>query len=176
LTPAIARELCGLQVFGRSLLAASVGGDAFDFIPYPDSQIGLSIADAKGKGLPAAPLAVAHRAMLHSLVGVEFRLRATFSPISDLLARSLPAGNAITTFYGIVDIPEGRVRGRRPRGVAAQSLRARAVCLLRLTETHVTLANSRLALEQFEEWKQIRPPLADVYLDRFRHRHGCPFV
>jgi serine phosphatase RsbU (regulator of sigma subunit) len=109
MTPAVAPALSGLQVFGRSLLAESVGGDAFDFVSYPDSQIGLSIADAKGKGLPAALLAVAHRAMLHSLVGVELRLRATFSRISDLLARSLPAGNFVTTFYGILDIPERRM-------------------------------------------------------------------
>ena len=96
-------------MFGRSRTAESVGGDAFDFIPYPENQFGLSIADAKGKGLPAALLAVAHRAMLHALVSVELRLRATFGRISDILARSLPSGNFITAFYGIVDITERRM-------------------------------------------------------------------
>src|ERR1035437_10451742 len=100
LTPTTAPTLPGLQVFGRSRTAESVGGDAFDFIPYPENQFGLSIADAKGKGLPAALLAVAHRAMLHALVSVELRLRATFGRISDILARSLPSGNFITAFYG----------------------------------------------------------------------------
>jgi serine phosphatase RsbU (regulator of sigma subunit) len=38
----------------------SVGGDAFGFISYPDAQLGLSISDAKGRGLPAALLALAH--------------------------------------------------------------------------------------------------------------------
>jgi serine phosphatase RsbU (regulator of sigma subunit) len=106
LTPAAAPALPGIQVFGRSVTAESVGGDAYDFIPYPEHQFGLSIADAKGKGLPAALLAVAHRAMLHALVSVELRLRATFGRISDVLARSLPAGNFVTAFYGIVDITE----------------------------------------------------------------------
>jgi phosphoserine phosphatase RsbU/P len=109
LTPTTAPTLPGLQVFGRSRTAESVGGDAFDFIPYPENQFGLSIADAKGKGLPAALLAVAHRAMLHALVSVELRLRATFGRISDILARSLPSGNFITAFYGIVDITERRM-------------------------------------------------------------------
>ena len=109
LTPAAAPALPGVQVFGRSLTAESVGGDAYDFIPYPENQFGLSIADAKGKGLSAALLAVAHRAMLHALVSVELRLRATFSRISDMLARSLPAGNFVTAFYGIVDITERRM-------------------------------------------------------------------
>jgi phosphoserine phosphatase RsbU/P len=109
LTPAAAPALLGVQIVGRSLTAESVGGDAYDFIPYPEHQVGLSIADAKGKGLPAALLAVAHRAMLHALVSMELRLRATFGRMSDMLARSLPAGNFVTAFYGIVDITERRM-------------------------------------------------------------------
>ena len=109
LTPTAAPALLGVQIVGRSLTAQSVGGDAYDFIPYPELQVGLSIADAKGKGLPAALLAVAHRAMLHALVSMELRLRATFGRMSDMLARSLPAGNFVTAFYGIVDITERRM-------------------------------------------------------------------
>ena len=109
LTPKDVPPVPGFQVFGRSLTAESVGGDSFDFIAYPECQCGVSIADAKGKGLPAALLAVAHRAMLHALVSVELRLRATFTRINDLLARSLPPGNFITNFYGIVDITERRM-------------------------------------------------------------------
>lgn len=109
LTPVAVPALLGVQIVGRSLTAESVGGDAYDFIPYPEHQVGLSIADAKGKGLPAALLAVAHRAMLHALVSMELRLRATFGRMSDLLARSLPAGNFVTAFYGIVDITERRM-------------------------------------------------------------------
>jgi len=78
-------------------------------VPYPESQLGVSIADAKGKGLPGALLAVAHHAMLHALVSMELRLRATFTRISDLLARSVPSGNFVTTFYGIVDVTERRM-------------------------------------------------------------------
>jgi len=109
LTPSKSPELPGLQVAGQSLTAESVGGDAFDFLAYPDCQLGLSISDAKGKGLPAALLAFAHQSMLHALVSVELRLRATFSRISDLLARSVPSGNFVTTFYGIVDVQERRM-------------------------------------------------------------------
>jgi serine phosphatase RsbU (regulator of sigma subunit) len=109
LTPSAPPPFPGLQVAGRSLTAESVGGDAFDFIPYPDAQLGVSISDATGKGLPAALLALAHQAMLHALVSVELRLRATFTRISDLLAQSVPSGNFITTFYGILDVAERRM-------------------------------------------------------------------
>jgi sigma-B regulation protein RsbU (phosphoserine phosphatase) len=109
LTPANAPRLQGLEVAGRSLTAESVGGDAFDFISYPDAQLGLSISDAKGKGMPAALVALAHQAMLHALVSVELRLRATFARINHLLGRSMPPGHFITTFYGIVDVSERRM-------------------------------------------------------------------
>lgn len=109
LSPESAPMFTGMDVFGRSVAAEIVGGDAFDFIPYPESQVGISISDAKGKGLPGALLAVAHRAMLHALASMELRLRSTYARISDLLARSLPEGNFITAFYGIIDVTERRM-------------------------------------------------------------------
>lgn len=109
LTPSEPPQPPGLEIAGRSLTAESVGGDAFDFLPYPDAQLGISISDASGKGLPASLLAVAHQAMLHALVTVELRLRTTFLRISDLLARSVPASRFVTTFYGIVDTTERRL-------------------------------------------------------------------
>lgn len=108
LTPPVPR-LAGLELYGRSLVAQSVGGDAFDFIDYPDGQLGLSIADPRGKGLPAALLAVAYRSMLRALVAVDLRLRATFARMSQMLERSMPAGTFITAFYGVVDVGERRM-------------------------------------------------------------------
>ncbi len=109
LTPSAPASLPNLDIFGESRTAESLGGDAFDFIPYPDSQLGISISDATGHGLPAALVAVGHQAMLRALVTVELRLRATFSRISEVLARSVPAGRFVTTFYGVLDIPERRM-------------------------------------------------------------------
>lgn len=109
LTPSELPRLPGLQIAGRSLTAESVGGDAFDFIPYPDAQLGVSISDASGKGMPASLLAFAHQAMLHALVSVELRLRSTFSRMSDLLAQAVPADKFVTTFYGIIDSAERRM-------------------------------------------------------------------
>src|SRR5260221_6855725 len=47
--------------------------------------------------------------MLHALVSVELRLRATFTRISELLERTVPSGNFVTTFYGIIDVAERRM-------------------------------------------------------------------
>jgi sigma-B regulation protein RsbU (phosphoserine phosphatase) len=106
LAPEVAPVVAGLDVAGRSYTADFVGGDAFDFIPYEELQLGLSISDAKGKGIPGALLAVAHRAMLHALVGVDLRLRGAFGRMSDLLAQSSPPVNFVTSVYAIVDVAE----------------------------------------------------------------------
>jgi sigma-B regulation protein RsbU (phosphoserine phosphatase) len=109
LTPAAPPAMPGMEIAGRSLTAESVGGDAFDFIEYPDGQLGVSISDATGKGLPAALVALAHQAMLQALVSVDLRLPATFARISDLLARSIPSSQFVTTFYGILDVSARRM-------------------------------------------------------------------
>jgi sigma-B regulation protein RsbU (phosphoserine phosphatase) len=49
LTPSTVPEFQELQVAGKSLTAESVGGDAFDFISYPDAQLGLSIFGCQGE-------------------------------------------------------------------------------------------------------------------------------
>lgn len=109
LLPSTAPVLRGMDVFGRSVTAETVGGDAFDFVPYPDAQVGVSVSDAKGKGLPGALLAVAHRAMVHAFVNADLRLRSAFGRVSQLIERSLPSGSFVTTFYGLIDLTERRM-------------------------------------------------------------------
>ncbi len=106
LTPSAAPIVSNLDMFGESLTAESVGGDAFDFVQYADGQIGVSISDAMGKGLPAALVAVAHQAMLNAFVSVDLRPRAMFARISELLGRTLASGRFVTAFYGVLDPAE----------------------------------------------------------------------
>jgi phosphoserine phosphatase RsbU/P len=106
LAPEVAPVIAGLDVAGRLRTADVVGGDAFDFIPYEEAQLGICISDAKGKGIPGALLAVAHRAMLHALVGVDLRLRGAFRRMSDLVAQSAPPVNFVTSVYAIVDVAD----------------------------------------------------------------------
>jgi hypothetical protein len=42
---------------GRCRQMRAVGGDCFHFVPLPGRRIGLAVADASGKGLPAALIA-----------------------------------------------------------------------------------------------------------------------
>ena len=81
-----------------------LGGDSYGFIPLPDGRLALFVADACGKGLPAA-LAVA---------GVQSSLRTAVAfagddPVTvvDAVNREVHAcsetGHYATLFFGIVD-------------------------------------------------------------------------
>ncbi|NLI75526.1 MAG: PP2C family protein-serine/threonine phosphatase [Candidatus Riflebacteria bacterium] len=47
-------------------MANEVGGDYFEFFPFPDGRLGVLIADVSGKNVPAALLTMALKAALHS--------------------------------------------------------------------------------------------------------------
>jgi sigma-B regulation protein RsbU (phosphoserine phosphatase) len=51
----------GFVISGRSVAARAVGGDWYDFIPFPDGRWGLVLADVSGKGTAAALLMSATR-------------------------------------------------------------------------------------------------------------------
>lgn len=54
LLPARLPEIRGLDLAAFSAPAREVGGDFYDFIPVDDEHLGLTIADASGKGVPGA--------------------------------------------------------------------------------------------------------------------------
>ena len=109
LAPATMPQMPGIDVHGRSSAAGSVGGDAFDLLEYADGQLGVSIADPRGKGMPAALLAVAYRSTLRAFVSTDLRLQSMFSRMSQLIEQSMPAGAFITAFYGILEVHERRM-------------------------------------------------------------------
>lgn len=82
----------------------ALGGDCFDFLPLPGRRVALTVADASGKGLPAA-LVIAN-------VQSSLRTAALFAPgdaaavvtaVNRQLHSSLPADRFATLFYGVFD-------------------------------------------------------------------------
>jgi len=63
-------DLPGIEVraiYQAAEVGINVGGDWYDFIPFPDGRWGLVLADVSGKGTAAALLMSATRGMLRSL-------------------------------------------------------------------------------------------------------------
>jgi len=82
----------------------ALGGDCFHFVPLPGRRVGIAIADASGKGLPAA-LIVAN-------VQSSLRTAALFAPedpaavisaVNRQLHASSPVDRYATLLYGVFD-------------------------------------------------------------------------
>src|SRR5580658_3876319 len=97
----------GFVISGLSVPAGAVGGDWYDFIPFPDGRWGLVLADVSGKGTAAALLMSATRGMLRSLAEACSGPGEVLTKLNRLMVEDFPAGKFVTLVYGVLD-PETR--------------------------------------------------------------------
>lgn len=83
--------------------AEEVSGDYYDWVRIFDDQIGIVVADAVGKGIPAALLMAFLRASLRSGIQIGYAPHIAFSKVSNLLRDSIDDNQFITAIYGILD-------------------------------------------------------------------------
>jgi phosphoserine phosphatase RsbU/P len=84
--------------------AEEVSGDYYDWVKVFDDQIGIVVADAVGKGIPAALLMAFLRASLRSAVQVGYASHIALSKVSNLLWDSVEDHQFITAIYGNLDV------------------------------------------------------------------------
>ncbi len=92
LLPKASPYIPGFAISGLSIPARAVGGDWYDFIPFPDGRWGLVLADVSGKGTAAALLMSATRGMLRSLAEACCTPAEVLTKLNSLLVRRLPGG------------------------------------------------------------------------------------
>jgi phosphoserine phosphatase RsbU/P len=92
----------GFVISGLSVPAGAVGGDWYDFIPFPDGRWGLVLADVSGKGTAAALLMSATRGMLRSLATCCCP-GEVLTRLNGLLVEDFPAGKFVTLVYAVLD-------------------------------------------------------------------------
>ena len=80
-----------------------VSGDYYDWVKIFEDQIGIVVADAVGKGIPAALLMAFLRASLRAGIQVGYAPHIAFSKVSNLLRDSIDDNQFITAIYGILD-------------------------------------------------------------------------
>ncbi len=73
------------DVYGDQVPSREVGGDYYDAVLTPDGRLWLIVADVCGKGVPAALLASAVHAAVHTLVGVCPSPAVLLNRMNDLL-------------------------------------------------------------------------------------------
>jgi len=93
----------GYDISGVNIPSGEVGGDYYDFIRIVDNQIGISIADVSGKGIPAALIMASFRASLIAEIRNNYAIRTICKKVNALLYESLERENYVTAFYGVLD-------------------------------------------------------------------------
>ncbi len=103
LLPKASPYMPGFAVSGFSIPAQAVGGDWYDFIPFPDGRWGLVLADVSGKGMAAALLMSATRGILRSLAEAYCTPSEVLTKLNGLLVADFPAGRFVTLVYAVLD-------------------------------------------------------------------------
>ena len=103
LLPKSSPYIPGFVISGLSVPAGAVGGDWYDFIPFPDGSWGLVLADVSGKGTAAALLMSATRGMLRSLAEACCTPGEVLTKLNGLLVEDFPAGKFVTLVYALLD-------------------------------------------------------------------------
>ena len=89
------------DIHGESRPAEVVGGDFFDYIDLPGSNLGIAIGDASGHGLPAALLA--RDAVTGLRMGVEYGagIVPNLERLNRVIHHAELSSNFISLFYGV---------------------------------------------------------------------------
>jgi sigma-B regulation protein RsbU (phosphoserine phosphatase) len=103
LLPKSSPYIAGFAISGLSVPARAVGGDWYDFIPFPDGRWGIVLADVSGKGTAAALLMSATRGMLRSLAEACCSPGEVLTRLNNLLVDDFPAGKFVTLVYAVLD-------------------------------------------------------------------------
>lgn len=103
LLPKSSPYIPGFAVSGLSVPVRAVGGDWYDFIPFPDGRWGLVLADVSGKGTAAALLMSATRGVLRSLAEACCSPGEVLTRLNQLLVDDFPAGKFVTMVYAVLD-------------------------------------------------------------------------
>ncbi len=103
LLPQADPQLEGFDISAYIFPTEEVSGDYYDWVKMFDDQIGIVVADAVGKGIPAALLMSFLRASLRSGAQIGYAPHIALSKVGNLLWDSVEANQFITAIYGILD-------------------------------------------------------------------------
>ena len=89
--------------------AGAVAGDWYDFIDLGEERYGIALADVSGKGMSAALLMSATRALLRSIASLYVSPAKTLEHLNRILLEDFPSGKFVTMVYGVLDAKKREV-------------------------------------------------------------------
>ena len=93
----------GLDIYTSYRPAREIGGDYFDFLPVDDRHMGVVIADASGKSIPAALVMSTTRAILRFVAPGSDSAAETLTRVNAILSVDIPKGMFVSAYYLILD-------------------------------------------------------------------------
>ena len=99
----------GVEAFGLTKPANTVGGDFYDILPQPDGTVLVALGDVAGKASPAALLMALLLAILRTLVDERLPLPALVQRLNLQVTRHAPPSRFITLFLASFDPSTGRL-------------------------------------------------------------------
>jgi sigma-B regulation protein RsbU (phosphoserine phosphatase) len=96
-------DLEGFDISAYVFPTEEVSGDYYDWVEVFEDQIGITVADAVGKGIPAALLMAFLRASIRAGVQTGYASHILLSKINNLLWDSIEDNRFVTAIYGILD-------------------------------------------------------------------------
>ena len=93
-------QYAGFEIWGKTMPAAVVSGDFYDFIPISDNILGLAIADGSGHGLPAALVVRDIYMGLRMATDRDFKIVRTLEKLNHIIHRSRLTTKFVSLFYG----------------------------------------------------------------------------
>jgi len=108
LLPSCPPKLRYSRICAKSTPSRTVGGDFYDFIPLKDKQrLGIVIADASGKGMPAALMVAQIQAIIRSEVNNGNPIPAVMKNMNTQVALSTSSEKYVTLFYAELELDTG---------------------------------------------------------------------
>ncbi len=99
----------GVEAFGLTKPANTVGGDFYDILPQPDGTVIVAVGDVAGKASPAALLMALLLAILRTLVDEDMPLPDLCKRLNLQVSRHAPASRFITLFLASFNPTSGRL-------------------------------------------------------------------
>ena len=105
--PRAAFRALGVEAFGMTRPANTVGGDFYDILPLPDGRVLLALGDVAGKGSPAALLMALLLAMMRTLVDEGFEGAELVTRLNAQIVKHAPRSRFVTLFVATFDPATG---------------------------------------------------------------------
>ena len=105
--PRAAYQSPGVEAFGMTRPANTVGGDFYDIIPLPDGRVLLALGDVAGKGSPAALLMALFLAMMRTLVDERLEGAELMTRLNAQIVKHAPSSRFVTVFLATLNPSTG---------------------------------------------------------------------